>query len=126
MAPWVQCNQLRRPTREGRGLDNHACKPFRWQFAEIFTSMTRGAMLPNLNVARCRPWQLHILIDHRNVVSKGIFHFIAEGKMNDIHIIGEERIEQSILLVRGQKVLLDVDLAELYGVPTKRLNEQVR
>lgn len=57
---------------------------------------------------------------------KGIFHFIAVGKMNDIRIIGEERIEQSILLVRGQKVLLDVDLAELYGVPTKRLNEQVR
>lgn len=46
--------------------------------------------------------------------------------MNDIHVIGEERIEQSILLVRGQKVLLDVDLAELYGVSTKRLNEQVR
>jgi len=28
--------------------------------------------------------------------------------------------------VRGQKVLIDADLAELYGVPTKRLNEQVR
>jgi len=29
-------------------------------------------------------------------------------------------------LIRGHKVLLDSDLAELYGVPTKRLNEQVR
>jgi hypothetical protein len=37
-----------------------------------------------------------------------------------------ERIERSILLIRGQKVLLDVDLAALYGVTTKRLNEQVR
>jgi ORF6N domain len=37
-----------------------------------------------------------------------------------------ERIERSIFLVRGHKVLLDVDLAALYGVPTKRLNEQVR
>lgn len=46
--------------------------------------------------------------------------------MNDIRIIGEERIEQSILLVRGQKVLMDVDLAELYGVPTKALNQAVR
>lgn len=46
--------------------------------------------------------------------------------MNNIQIIGEEQIERSILLIRGQKVLLDVDLAELYGVPTKRLNEQVR
>ncbi|MBF0485653.1 MAG: ORF6N domain-containing protein [Candidatus Omnitrophica bacterium] len=37
-----------------------------------------------------------------------------------------ERIEQRILVVRGKKVILDRDLAELYGVPTKRLNEQVK
>ncbi len=37
-----------------------------------------------------------------------------------------ERIVRSILVIRGHKVLLDNDLAELYGVPTKRLNEQVR
>jgi hypothetical protein len=37
-----------------------------------------------------------------------------------------ERIERSILLIRGHKVLLDVHLAALYGVTTKRLNEQVR
>jgi hypothetical protein len=35
------------------------------------------------------------------------------------------RIESRILLVRGQKVMIDADLAELYGVSTKRLNEQV-
>ncbi|MFA6029854.1 MAG: ORF6N domain-containing protein [Elusimicrobiota bacterium] len=33
---------------------------------------------------------------------------------------------QKIYLIRGQKVMLDHDLAALYGVPTKRLNEQVR
>lgn len=37
-----------------------------------------------------------------------------------------ENIAQSILLLRSQKVLLDSDLAALYGVTTKRLNEQVR
>ena len=37
-----------------------------------------------------------------------------------------EQIERSILLIRGEKVMLDNDLAELYGVETKRLNEQVR
>jgi hypothetical protein len=37
-----------------------------------------------------------------------------------------ERIESRILLVRGQKAILDADLASLYGVTTKRLNEQVR
>lgn len=36
------------------------------------------------------------------------------------------RIEQSILLIRGEKVILDADLAHLYGVETKRLNEQVK
>lgn len=41
-------------------------------------------------------------------------------------IEGTERIEGSILIMRGQKVMLDSDLAELYGVTTKRLNEQVR
>ena len=35
-------------------------------------------------------------------------------------------IENRILIIRGQNVMLDKDLAELYGVATKRLNEQVR
>lgn len=35
-------------------------------------------------------------------------------------------IESRILVLRGHKVLLDSDLAELYGVPVKRLNEQVK
>ena len=37
-----------------------------------------------------------------------------------------EALERRILLIRGQKVMLDADLAQLYGVPTKRLNEQVK
>ncbi|OGP49966.1 MAG: DNA-binding protein [Deltaproteobacteria bacterium RBG_13_43_22] len=37
-----------------------------------------------------------------------------------------ERIEEVILLIRGQKVILDYDLAEIYGIETRRLNEQVR
>ena len=36
------------------------------------------------------------------------------------------RIERSIRLIRGDKVILDEDLAELYAVEVKRLNEQVR
>lgn len=40
-------------------------------------------------------------------------------------IVSTERIEHSILLVRGEKVMLDEDLAILYGVTTRRLNEQV-
>ena len=36
------------------------------------------------------------------------------------------KIEKMIFVIRGQKVMLDKDLAELYGVETKRLNEQVK
>jgi len=41
-------------------------------------------------------------------------------------ILIQERIARSIFIVRNQKVLMDSDLAELYGVETKRLNEQVK
>ena len=41
-------------------------------------------------------------------------------------LIPAERIEKSILLIRDQKVMMDFQLAEMYGVPVKRLNEQVR
>lgn len=37
-----------------------------------------------------------------------------------------EHVERKILLMRGHKVMLDSDLAELYEVETKRLNEQVQ
>jgi hypothetical protein len=41
-------------------------------------------------------------------------------------VVPVEVIERKILLVRGQKVILDKDLAELYGVTTGNLNKAVR
>jgi hypothetical protein len=41
-------------------------------------------------------------------------------------LIPRERIEQRILLIRGQKVMLDMDLATLYGVETKYLLRAVK
>ena len=41
-------------------------------------------------------------------------------------IVPVERIEQSILLIRGQKIMLDRDLATLYRVETKVLNQAVK
>ena len=35
-------------------------------------------------------------------------------------------IQQKILLMRGHRVMIDRDLASIYGVTTKRLNEQVK
>ena len=41
-------------------------------------------------------------------------------------MISVERIERAILLIRGQRVMLDRDLAALYGVETRVLNQAVR
>ena len=41
-------------------------------------------------------------------------------------LVPAERIERAILLIRGRRVMLDSDLATLYGATTARLNEQVR
>lgn len=40
--------------------------------------------------------------------------------------IPDEMVISRILGIRGKRVMVDADLAELYGVPTRRLNEQVR
>jgi hypothetical protein len=37
-----------------------------------------------------------------------------------------EHIAQTILLIRGRKIIIDADLAMLYGVPTKTLNQAVK
>jgi len=47
-------------------------------------------------------------------------------QQSDTQLIPLDAIEHRIHVVRGLKVMLDIDLAELYQVPTKRLNEQVK
>ena len=44
----------------------------------------------------------------------------------DTTVAQAKRIEEMIFLIRGQRVMLDSDLAKIYGVTTKRLNEQFR
>jgi len=49
--------------------------------------------------------------------------------MNDnkpLSVIPDETVINKIYLIRNERVMLDSDLAELYGVETKRLNEQVK
>jgi len=43
-----------------------------------------------------------------------------------VELVPPERIERSILLIRGHKVILDADLAALYGVETKQLIQAVK
>ena len=45
---------------------------------------------------------------------------------SESHIIPVERIEKHILLIRDHKVLLDADLADLYGVETRTLVQAVK
>jgi hypothetical protein len=47
-------------------------------------------------------------------------------KNKDTALVPVERIARSILILRGQRVLLDAELAVLYGATTTRLNQQVR
>ena len=51
---------------------------------------------------------------------------LVEGKGVDKQIILVERIGQTILELRSQKVIIDADLAAVYGTTTKRLNQAVR
>ena len=46
--------------------------------------------------------------------------------MSKTDLISIEQIEKSIYLIRGEKVMLDRDLAVLYGVETKILNKAVK
>jgi len=46
--------------------------------------------------------------------------------MDDQSLLSEETISNKIYFIRGQKVMLDFDLAALYEVETRRLNEQVK
>ena len=51
---------------------------------------------------------------------------MADKENHEKSLTDIEEIEEKIYLVRGQRVMLDSDLAEVYSVSTKRLNEQVR
>jgi ORF6N domain len=43
-----------------------------------------------------------------------------------VHVVPPDTVQSRIRTIRGQKVILDTDLAAIYGVTTKRLNEQVK
>ena len=47
-------------------------------------------------------------------------------KNNEIMIVDEKSLRDKIYVIRGQQVMLDFDLAEIYGYQTNKLNEQVR
>jgi hypothetical protein len=50
----------------------------------------------------------------------------ATGDYSMHTLVPTERLEQSILVIRGHKVMLDRDLAHLYGTTTKAINQAVK
>jgi ORF6N domain len=51
---------------------------------------------------------------------------MAKKPSSALQVVPAEFVERKIYLIRGQKVMFDSDLAELYQVPTKALNQAVR
>ena len=47
------------------------------------------------------------------------------GAQKTQDLVMVEQIEPRILLIRGERIILDTDLATLYGVTTKRLNDEL-
>jgi len=59
-------------------------------------------------------------------INEGILRILHECKMNKELIIPNNSIKNKIYTIRDMQVMLDSDLAELYNVETRRLNEQVK
>lgn len=57
---------------------------------------------------------------------EGIFMSKGFLRQAGVSVIPAETIEKKIYLIRGQRVMLDKDLAELYGLETRVLNQTVR
>lgn len=53
-------------------------------------------------------------------------HFDSAVPAATANIVPAERIQSRIVVLRGQRVLLDADLAAIYEIPTKRLIEQMK
>jgi ORF6N domain len=43
-----------------------------------------------------------------------------------MRVIKQDQVQEKIISIRNQKVIIDADVAELYGVETKRVNEAVK
>ena len=54
------------------------------------------------------------------------FSVISVNMITKVRSVSLEKIESLIILLRGEKAIIDSELAKIYGIPTARLNQQVR
>ena len=105
---------LARTPKLAEAADNASCAPER--------ARPRAQQRPH-----CRQWKIvGPLPNHIAVAGDGHAPPLAGFQLRRSGLVPVERIERGILLVRGQKVILDRDLAALYGVETRVLNQAVR
>lgn len=78
---------------------------------------------PGLSAA-CRAGKVTVL--PKPTIAPNRSQIATTYPMTDVELVPLEPIQSCILVLRGVRVILDADLARLYGVPTKRLNEQVK
>ena len=63
---------------------------------------------------------------YKNYQYIGLSEYTCVMSEMNIVSVSDEVVMSKIYIIRNQKIMLDEDLAELYGVETRRLNEQVR
>ena len=51
---------------------------------------------------------------------------MLKNDMNELSVITTKDVEEKLISLRNQKVLLDCDVADLYGVKTKEINQAVK
>ena len=51
---------------------------------------------------------------------------MADTEKMEVAVLTEESVKNKIYMIRGQKVMLDADLARIYGYETRYLNQQVK
>ncbi len=81
------------------------------------TAPTEELNIKNRCFKHCQPCPLHINLQQQN-------NIMAKKKFQAL--VAEQKILNRIYVMRGQKLMIDEDLAEMYNVETKRLNEQVK
>lgn len=87
----------------------------------------RGACIASERRTGGHPFDRTTSARKTNIVHFRQDAYAMERRMKPTRLhMGMSAIARRIVFVRGQKVMLDADLAELYAVPTKRLNEQVK
>lgn len=66
-------------------------------------------------------------MDYKLIMIKNILEVHFESEQNkEIVVINEDTIKNKIYYIRNQKVMLDFELAEIYGYETKTFNQQVK